>query len=681
MGRRHLLAAVAATIVAVAFLAPHAAGYPWPMCGTTNNFAPNSTFQTNLNRIAATLPNATASSRDLYATARAGTVPEQVWAMALCRSDINATECRTCITQAFVDAQTSCVFFRDATIYYNPCMLHYSDVHILPDDDTGPTTDFYPIINHGNVTSDPERFNEILTALVNATADYAAFNSTKRFATGEADFNQEFPKVYTVAQCPPDQPPERCRKCLAGIIRDTLPAFLGHIGGRVLWVNCTYRFETASFYNGPPIVRLVTPSPSSEAPFHDMPATKGRGSNRRKVFIIALIASITLLCAMLVGCILLQARHKKGTTTKRRRSAQADDALKQWRTEEDGSAFTLYDFSELADATDGFSVKNRLGTGGFGPVYKGNLADGVEIAVKRLAAHSVQGLVEFKNEIQLIAKLQHENLVRLVGCCVEEEEKMLVYEYMPNGSLDFFIFDPLRVPLLDWKKRLHIIEGIVQGLLYLHKHSRVRIIHRDLKASNILLDKGLNPKISDFGMARIFNNNITEANTNRVVGTYGYMAPEYASEGIFSLRSDVFSFGVLLLEIVSGKRNTDYHHFGDFVNLIGYAWQLRSEGRAVELIDLALGDCGDTACIMRCIKVALLCVQENAMDRPTMTEVAVMLGSHGTALKDPRQPPHFHLRFNDNSDGEDGARGDRETTALHYVIQQPRHDYHRDGRR
>jgi serine/threonine protein kinase len=180
-------------------------------------------------------------------------------------------------------------------------------------------------------------------------------------------------------------------------------------------------------------------------------------------------------------------------------------------------------------------------------------SDGTEVAVKRLAAQSGQGLVEFKNEIQLIAKLQHTNLVKLVGCCVQEEEKMLVYEYMPNRSLDFFILGKLlrartflktmhassvlpmngipdmvttlcnvdreRGPLLDWKKRQHIIEGIAQGLLYLHKHSRVRIIHRDMKASNILLDKDLNPKISDFGMARIFGSNVMEANTNRVVGT------------------------------------------------------------------------------------------------------------------------------------------------------------------
>jgi serine/threonine protein kinase len=202
-----------------------------------------------------------------------------------------------------------------------------------------------------------------------------------------------------------------------------------------------------------------------------------------------------------------------------RNSSKTEEALKLWRTEESSTDFTLYDFGDLAAATDNFSEDHRLGTGGFGPVYRGELSDGAEIAVKRLAAQSGQGLKEFKNEIQLIAKLQHTNLVRLVGCCVQEEEKMLVYEYMPNRSLDFFIFDQEQGPLLDWKKRLHIIEGVVQGLLYLHKHSRVRIIHRDLKASNILLDKDLNPKISDFGMARIFGSNMTEANTNRVVGT------------------------------------------------------------------------------------------------------------------------------------------------------------------
>ncbi|KAL5659097.1 hypothetical protein ACJX0J_032260, partial [Zea mays] len=302
-------------------------------------------------------------------------------------------------------------------------------------------------------------------------------------------------------------------------------------------------------------------------------------SNHRVVLIVAVIVSITAFSAMMAaGLVIIRARRRKGAEKKRklqleaqsRNSSTTEDALKLWRIEESSSEFTLYDFAELAAATGGFSDENLLGRGGFGPVYKGKLPDGAEIAVKRLAAHSGQGLEEFKNEIQLIAKLQHTNLVRLVGCCVQEEEKLLVYEYMPNRSLNCFIFDQQRGPLLDWEKRRRIIEGVAQGLLYLHKHSRVRIIHRDLKASNILLDKDLNPKISDFGMARIFGSNMTEANTNRVVGTYGYMAPEYASEGIFSVKSDVYSFGVLLLEIVSGKRNTGHHNYGDFVNLLGY---------------------------------------------------------------------------------------------------------------
>ncbi|KAJ0716178.1 putative protein kinase RLK-Pelle-DLSV family [Helianthus annuus] len=174
----------------------------------------------------------------------------------------------------------------------------------------------------------------------------------------------------------------------------------------------------------------------------------------------------------------------------------------------------LFSFASIMTATSDFSPENKLGQGGFGPVYKGRLNDGREIAIKRLSRSSGQGLVEFKNELILIAKLQHTNLVRILGCCIHGEEKMLIYEYMPNKSLDFFLFDENKRAELNWPKRFSIIEGIAQGLLYLHKHSRMRVIHRDIKSNNILLDESMNPKISDFGMARIFNQNETQAMTN-----------------------------------------------------------------------------------------------------------------------------------------------------------------------
>ncbi|CAB4313905.1 unnamed protein product [Prunus armeniaca] len=210
-----------------------------------------------------------------------------------------------------------------------------------------------------------------------------------------------------------------------------------------------------------------------------------------------------------------------------------------------GNNLTVFSYASVVAATTNFSEENKLGQGGFGPVYKGKLVTGQEIAVKRLSRCSGQGTLEFKNELILISELQHTNLVQLFGFCIHGEERMLIYAYMPNKN-------STRAMLLDWTKRFNIIEGIAQGLLYLHKYSRMRVIHRDLKASNILLDEYMKPKISDFGLARIFTHNELEASTNRIVGTYGYMSPEYAMEGIFSIKSDVYSFGVLMLEIISG---------------------------------------------------------------------------------------------------------------------------------
>ncbi|KAL2455060.1 S-locus lectin protein kinase family protein [Forsythia ovata] len=368
--------------------------------------------------------------------------------------------------------------------------------------------------------------------------------------------------------------------------------------------------------------------------------SKGFHGKRLATTVIASIVGMLLI--LFLACWLSKKKRNgaKGETKPLFSSSTGLTSYDSRGKEMDGSGtnakVSVFDVNTIISATDDFSESNKLGEGGFGAVYKGRLDSGQEIAVKRLSKISGQGNEEFKNEITLIARLQHKNLVRLLGCCVQQDEKMLVYEYLPNKGLDNFIFDKTRRSFIGWSKRFEIILGIARGIIYLHEDSRLRIVHRDLKASNILLDTSMNPKISDFGLARIFGVDQTEANTNRVVGTYGYMSPEYAMQGVLSIKSDVYSFGVLLLEIICGRKNSSYIQ-DNTVNLIGHVWNLWREERALDIVDSSLENSYDVNKILRCIHVGLLCVQECAPDRPIMSEVAFMLCNE-TRLPYPKKP-------------------------------------------
>ncbi|KAL8506008.1 hypothetical protein ACS0TY_017026 [Phlomoides rotata] len=327
----------------------------------------------------------------------------------------------------------------------------------------------------------------------------------------------------------------------------------------------------------------------------------------------------------------------------------------------------LLKFATIVAATNNFSTENMIGEGGFGPVYKGTLPSGEEIAIKRLSTTSGQGLEEFMNEAIFIAKLQHINLVRLLGCCVEGDEMILIYEYLKNKSLDYFVFDKNRKKLLAWPNRFDIIMGIARGLLYLHQDSRLKIIHRDLKTSNILLDGNFNPKISDFGLARTFGEDQPAARTRRVVGTYGYMAPEYVIAGKYSVKSDIFSMGVVLLEIVSGKKNREFERSDDhFHSLLGHAWVLWKENKTLELMDECLKDTFLESEVKRFIQVGLLCVQQFPEDRPTMSSVLSMLGTDGAILPEPKEPGFFIGRGStpDRSVTSPGPMSERNTITI-----------------
>ncbi|XP_042041317.1 G-type lectin S-receptor-like serine/threonine-protein kinase At4g27290 [Salvia splendens] len=326
---------------------------------------------------------------------------------------------------------------------------------------------------------------------------------------------------------------------------------------------------------------------------------EGKKSGAEKLVVIFVAAFGVVILALLGGGVLFIVRRRREAS----KSNDEDIELK------------IFKLETIVAATNNFSSENMVGEGGFGPVYKGSLSAEGEIAVKRLSRTSQQGVEEFKNEVILISKHQHRNLVRLLGCCICGEERMLIYEYLENKSLDHFLFDQNRRKLVTWAMRFDIIMGIARGLLYLHQDSRLMIIHRDLKTSNILLDKDPKAKISDFGLARILGEEQTIARTRRVVGTYGYMAPEYAVYGKYSVKSDVFALGVILLEIVSGRKNRGYDQIDDHHSLSGHAWFLWREDRIRELMDECLSNTFIESQVKRCIHVGLLCVKKFAEDR------------------------------------------------------------------
>ncbi|OMO74702.1 hypothetical protein CCACVL1_16525 [Corchorus capsularis] len=284
-----------------------------------------------------------------------------------------------------------------------------------------------------------------------------------------------------------------------------------------------------------------------------------------------------------------------------------------------------FSLRQIKSATNNFDAANKIGEGGFGPVYKGLLSDGTVIAVKQLSAKSKQGNREFVNEIGMISALQHPHLVKLYGCCIEGNQLLLIYEYMENNSLARALFGPEECQLkLDWPIRQKICIGIARGLAYLHEESRLKIVHRDIKATNVLLDKNLNPKISDFGLARLDEEDNTHIST-RVAGTFGYMAPEYAMRGYLTDKADVYSFGIVALEIVSGRSNTCYRPKEECFYLLDWALALKEQGNLLELVDPRMGSDYNTEEMLAMINVALLCTNANPAARPAMSSVVSML--------------------------------------------------------
>ncbi|KAI8559622.1 hypothetical protein RHMOL_Rhmol04G0187600 [Rhododendron molle] len=284
----------------------------------------------------------------------------------------------------------------------------------------------------------------------------------------------------------------------------------------------------------------------------------------------------------------------------------------------------LFSYNSLRSATRDFHPSNRIGGGGFGVVYRGVLRDGTHAAIKCLSAESKQGTTEFLTEINMISTIRHPNLVELIGCCVEGSVRILVYEYLENNSLaNALLGSKGKHVALDWPIRAAICLGTASGIAFLHEEAEPHIVHRDVKASNILLDGSFLPKIGDFGLAKLFPDNVTHIST-RVAGTVGYLAPEYALLGQLTKKADVYSFGVLVLEVISGRSSSKAAFGEDLLVLVEWTWKLTEEGRLLDIVDPELSEYPEKE-VMRFIKVALFCTQAASHQRPDMKQVVVML--------------------------------------------------------
>ncbi|CAN6363095.1 unnamed protein product [Urochloa humidicola] len=611
-----------------------------------SSYTANSTFQANLNRLAAALPANASASPEGYAALAFGTAPDQVNGMALCRGDTNASSCAACVAAAFRDAQHACPLSKGATVYRDACTLRFAGSRFLDflRQDQWIVSELFSIVEvaPGSVEADVAWFSaavrKIFTALIDSAAAAATTNSTRKyFATGEIVFD---PKIYGLAQCVPDLTPAQCRDCLGYAFNQVTAQPLS---GRHPWSNafvvwCSLRYSMSPIYDGRAMLQL--PAPPAAPPVAKPTSSSGRKTSAPGIS--AGIACFTVL--MLSLSVFFFLRFKRRTK-----------ALKNsYSPKKVGRAqFTLFDLPTLQQATEHFSEKNKLGEGGFGTVYKGILSDGEEIAVKKLIGRTRDGLLQLHNELRVLAELQHKNLVMLHGFCSDRNDTLLVYEYIKNGSLDNFLFDDSNRKELKWEQQYNIILGIAKGILYLHEDSSTRIIHRDLKANNILLDDDMEPKIADFGVARLLGEGHTHTRTSVIVGTLGYMAPEYVMNWSISPKVDIFSFGVLVLEIVTRRSNCSYDHIT--VNLLTDVWEHWMRGTMPQMLPQSL-DGYSRSQALRCTHVGLLCVQPDPDDRPDISSVVSMLTRDSMELQLPAQPAFFFGRESPSTSRSDGQR-------------------------
>ncbi|RAL53293.1 hypothetical protein DM860_006965 [Cuscuta australis] len=537
---------------------------------------------------------------------------DSLYGLAQCHGDLSPVDCLLCYAEART-VLPQCFPHNGGRIYLDGCFIR-AEVYNFFQESLGPEDSHICGKKKRKGFLFQEATKKAVLKAVLVAPDNDGYARVESSVSGRRGVEEA---TYVLAECWKTLNASACKACLGSASRSMLKC-LPWSEGRALYAGCFMRYSHTNFLN---------------------PVPEASERSSRVNAISSVVATLCSVIVVVMGVIIVLHTLKQKRTQKKREGS--NDAKKLVKTLHDISLNIKY--STLKKATGSFHEANKLGEGGYGTVYKGVLVDGREVAVKRLFFNNRHRAADFYNEVNIISWIEHKNLVKLLGCSCSGPESLLVYELLPNQSLDRFIFDKNKGRCLNWEKRFNIIIGVAEGLAYLHENSKARIIHRDIKASNILLDSDFNAKIADFGLARSFEKDESHIST-AIAGTLGYMAPEYLSNGRLTETIDVYSFGVLLLEIVMGKQNYKNKNAEHFDCVVHIAWMHFQEGTVERLIDPNL--MLHTSCnanvrqeISRVVHVGLLCTQEVPSLRPSMSEVRRMLVKQEEELPPPSNPP------------------------------------------
>ncbi|KAD5960704.1 hypothetical protein E3N88_12176 [Mikania micrantha] len=557
-------------------------------------------FFNNLNSTIVQLRSLLSNTGVYYARSQNLMNQDSVYGLTQCRNYLSTQQCVACFDVA-VSAVESCSSVNGANVFLDNCFLRYEnfdefyanpqttmDVGVAP---TGVCSNQ----SSNEPTTFTQTVGELLTDIQVATPRTSNFYvaSTRQISSGNTT-------IYAIAQCVENTSRSICQECL-NTAYNNLHSCLPSIEGKTIDLGCFLRYSATPFFEGNQTTNII--------PF------LSEGSSSKLCMIVG--ASVGAGIFLLIVALSLWYK-----LWKKPKADEASDILHDSEIQ----GLINYTYKDLQSATNDFGDEYRVGKGGYGDVFKVILDDENIVAVKKLRVAYDKAKLEFKREVMLIRSVRHRNLLRLIGWSIDGPELLLVLEYMPQGSLDTFLWG-IKQGTLNWRQRFDIIFGIARGLVHLHEESHVKIIHRDIKTSNILLDDDFQPKIADFGLARFQLEDQSHV-TTQFAGTLGYTAPEYATFGRLSEKVDTYSFGIVVLEIISGRRCTDMNFGHDNHYLLQHAWDLYEKKIHIELIDQALDPNEyEEEHVIKVIETALKCTQSPASSRPTMSEVVLMLSS------------------------------------------------------